>query len=199
MKRGLHRLQEMLPSDVTKWDLIWISQQREHDLNAIGMANMARLLKKRTLHARALYRCSRLSTAVLLNGCLGADGTKEELCREDLVACLDARESLRSLHVTLKSCDIFDDSIFESSCTKCDLSPLRKQLLEAAADWKHDFLGDRFWATDFLEDCGYLCATCTEAISQRHRFGCQNALNGLPNTFQVTGFGEFASACRKCR
>lgn len=139
VKKGVRLPSAHLPSSIDKWDQVKVAA------NVIALANVARLLKDYPLHSRALYRCTQLSPEVLLNGCIGADGIAERLCREDLLECINNRGYLQSLHVKIMSTEIFEETLTGRLCTKCDLSLFRCTLLSQAELWNHDFLGDPHW------------------------------------------------------
>lgn len=101
-EEAIHQLKARYPQKIADWDYtcrtdsdtsstIVVSYPIEEDLI---IANVARAMDLPEIHLAALYGCCSLPFDVLVKGRTLEDGTVEQLCQDDLIACLQGKENL---------------------------------------------------------------------------------------------------------
>lgn len=101
-EEAVHQLNARYPKKIGDWDYtcrsdgdtsstVVVSYPIEEDLI---IANVARMMDLPDIHLAALYGCCSLPFDVLVKGRPLEDGTYEQLCQDDLIACLQGKENL---------------------------------------------------------------------------------------------------------
>ncbi|TFY62998.1 hypothetical protein EVJ58_g3505 [Rhodofomes roseus] len=90
LNESIQQLKALIPTDLARW----LAMGRHYSARAITAVNLARLTSTKLVIITALYMCCQLPNHVLLEGAAHPDGTTDELSRDDLLQCLDAKAVL---------------------------------------------------------------------------------------------------------
>ncbi|KAH8099867.1 hypothetical protein BXZ70DRAFT_1008842 [Cristinia sonorae] len=191
LARGEARLMARLPHKIEDWNALYEHfgrpsfQTGKYVEDVIGMVNIGRLRRNKGVIARALYLCAQLKTRLLLDGCRGADGSREYLHNDDLACCIDARPGLRARNHWLKTTCVFPQRQSSFQCDRCcdkyDAVEHRESMHTLEAGPK---------TSDPLAHAGFIriqceeydfCADCTREFMKKDRKLRQDFLDDLWN------------------
>ncbi len=188
-KEALYHLNIYAPDNTEDWDAIFTGSTScisYEPWEEIDIANNTREPDLQHIHAVALYNCCHLPTKTLILG--GIDmysDARIELSRDDLVACVTARERLR-----IATSDILKQALrcnLSYTCTGSNCFTARNSAIHSWRDMDLP-LYDPLAMTEVDARTRYqvagVCEPCVEVLVGLHQTARQNILDKLPTYFE---------------
>ncbi len=104
----MHHLQVYASGYLNEWDNFLdadsvnrVGARKWDECDAIDLVNTLKGLELPLIRTLALYRCCQFSTETLILGATDKNKIRVQLCQEDIVTCIIARESLQVRHLEI--------------------------------------------------------------------------------------------------